>query len=119
MKYNEFTKKLLKQEIGTTITLKKDNGDTIGTFIRVPSGWVYKYMTRHMVSCCFIPYTDKLKYYDAEMYLKPCFNCDSENVSLHSNDFETKFFVQCDECKAHSGYRKDKDETIELWNIKN
>ena len=119
MKYNNFAKKLLKMEMGSSVTLKKKTGEVEGVFIRIPSGWVYRYMSRHGTTSCFIPYTDDLQFYDDDMHLKPCKNCTSTQVYLGHDVDKNVHFVRCEKCHAHSGANDTAKDAISSWNMKN
>jgi len=111
---NELTKKLYKLEIGKTLVLKNKSGDIEGTFIRVPSGWVYRYTIRNGSCCCFIPYSEDISHWDVDLIIKICPFCNSKNVFVIASD--TTFKVSCSDCKANTKEYNSKLHAVSVWN---
>ena len=115
---NDFTKKLYKLAIGKTITLKRKDGSTIGVFLRVPSGWVYRYTLRNSSCCCFIPYTEDMNFWDIELPINKCPFCASVNVLVNATDVDdsSKYRVTCSECNAATKRYDTKYSATKAWN---
>ena len=114
MQENKFAQKLFKMQIGDMFSFKK-RGEVEGTFIRVPSGWVYRYIFRGVSTSCFIPYTEDCRYWDMDLILSPCPFCFSTDVVLvdHTSGHSE---IKCLSCGASSGIKKDRIDTIQSWN---
>lgn len=112
---NKFVKRLYEMKIGGKVQLNIGESDE-GTFIRVPSGWIYRYVSRNNCTSCFIPYTEEIRYWDSQLDIKPC-KCGSTEVFLiRKDDTSEKWCVQCDSCMASSSMRKDRTDAIKSWN---
>ena len=115
MKENKLTKRLYKLSIGESVSIKKKDGTPEGTFIRVPSGWIYRYISRYGTTSCFIPYTEDIKYWDMELEVKRCPFCKSTDVIVMEHN-KNIWYVYCNSCMAKSSSRYDKLDAIKSWN---
>ena len=114
---NELTHKLYKVSIGSKLNIIGKDGTSEGTFIRVPTGWIYRYINRSSLTSCFIPYSDNINYYDMDMPIKPCFSCDSKNVRLvHNDSLQNIWHGECLDCGARAGNVEGKQFALTLWN---
>ena len=120
MATNGFLEKLLKMKIGSRLELRSSkNGESEGTFIRVPSGWVYRYLSRNTVASCFVPYAEDIKFWDLSLDIPACSSCKSSDVVLINakerpldvDDWE----VVCQSCDASSGRKRNKVDAIVAW----
>ena len=111
---NELTKHLYKIDIGKTLVIKNKKGESEGTFLRVPSGWVYRYSLRNSSCCCFIPYSEDISHWDMDLEINMCPFCKSKNVFVLSNN--TRFKVSCSDCKAGTKEYDTKEDAVEIWN---
>ena len=123
MRYNKLAYRLYKMQIGDIITLQK--GDQYeGTFIRVPSGWIYRYTYRGNPTSCFIPYTEEVSCWDMDLEIYPCPSCLSTNVLLHESTVadivppytKNVWEIKCSICGANSGMKNTKEDAINTWN---
>jgi hypothetical protein len=113
----KFVKKLYDMKVGDKFRLIIGTEEE-GVFIRIPSGWIYRYALRNCCTSCFIPYTEDINYWDTSMELKKCHWCNSTDVIVsgyQSND-ENSWFVKCSSCGASSPIKKNKDDAILTWN---
>lgn len=111
---NELTKKLYKLEVGKTLSLKNKYDELEGTFLRVPSGWIYRYSVRSSACCCFIPYSEDISHWDFDLVINKCPFCNSRNVFVVAG--ESKFKVNCSDCKATSKEYDTKKDAVSVWN---
>lgn len=111
---NELTKKLYKIEVGKSLTIKSKNGELEGSFLRVPSGWIYRYTIRNSACCCFIPYSEEVNYWDMNLEIRLCPFCKSKNVFVVYG--ESKFKVSCSDCRAATKEYDTKKDAVEIWN---
>lgn len=60
--------------------------------------------------------------FELEKYLIDCPQCHSENVSIHSHEFNVDFFVMCNECGCRTQmYEKPREldpmsKAVQDWN---
>lgn len=116
MTKNELTRRLYKMRVGTRFNIRGRDGSYAGTFLRVPTGWVFIYKDRATPSSCFIPYTETIQYHDIDMPMKRCFSCNSSNVSLSSDYFDSNWYGECSECGSCSAKCLNKDKALDEWN---
>ena len=120
MKENKFAQKLFKMQIGESVTLKKGE-DFEGEFLRVPSGWIYRYYFRGNVTSCFVPYSEECRYWDMDLSLAPCPFCSSTDIVLSSipsgeSRKDINWEIKCLSCGANSGIKNDKINVVKAWN---
>jgi len=111
---NELTKKLFKLEIGKSLTVKNTTGGTSGTYVRVPSGWIYQYSVRNSACCCFIPYSEEIDQWDMDLDIKKCPFCNSKEVFVVRGEY--RFKVSCADCKAATKEYNKKEDAVSVWN---
>jgi len=115
MKENKLAKRLFKMKIGESVNIQKKNNYE-GTFIRVPSGWIYRYVGRHGSTSCFIPYTEDIMFWDIDLNLKPCPYCKSTHVLIYVYH-DTKYKqVKCETCKASGPKTEEEIDAVRRWN---
>jgi hypothetical protein len=108
--------KLYKMQIGSLLNIKNKVGELEGAFIRIPSGWIYRYVFRGQSSCCFIPYTEDIKYWDHDLELGSCPYCRSIDIVLIKSDITSQWHVCCGSCQARGPERDMRRDAVENWN---
>jgi len=119
MRTNKFLEKLLNMRVGGKLEVKNKNTESEGTFLRVPSGWIYRYVSRALVTACFIPYAEDIKQWDVNLEIHSCSSCKSADVVLSNvkerpidvDDWE----VVCQSCNASSGKKKNQIDALVAW----
>ena len=106
-------KRLYELEIGKILHLKNTTGESEGSFLRVPSGWIYRYTVRSSLSTCFIPYTEIIKMTE-DITFKSCPYCKSTDIFIMAD--EEISWVQCGFCYAASGLYSSKEIARKMWN---
>jgi hypothetical protein len=111
---NELTKKLYTLDVGKQLLLKNKKGDVEGTFIRVPSGWIYRYTLRNSSCCCFISYSEDIQQWDEDLVIHKCHFCNSKNVFVIVED--KKFKINCSDCGTTTKKYDTKNDAVSTWN---
>jgi Lar family restriction alleviation protein len=117
-KNKNLTEKLFNMKIGSILRLKTNESDE-GSFLKVPSGWIYRYTSRNMLTSCFVPYSEDVAYWDLDLEINSCPFCGSTDVILQTNNSigEHKgWFIKCNACNARSSERVNQADTIKIWN---